>query len=135
MAVQVASNNNFNLTADGVTVGYIMDSVEQTESADDVDVTPLGDKYKSFQRGEIDPGSLSFTIALDEGDAGNSKLVSLMASGDVVAFSLSFPNGDSVSQNGYVKSLGRTIPRNDKLTRSVEVKMTGAPTVTAGGSN
>jgi hypothetical protein len=133
MAVQVASNNNFTLTADGVEVGYIMDSVEQTETATDIDVTALGDRVQSFRRGEIDPGSLSFTVALDEQDAGNAKLVALQTSGEVVTFALSFPNGDSVSQSGYVKSLGRTIPRNDKLTRSVEVKLTGEATVTAGG--
>ena len=91
MAVQVASNNNFTLTADGVTVGFIMDSVEQTETATDIDVTALGDRVQSFRRGEIDPGSLSFTVALDESDAANSKLVALMDSGDVVTFSLSVP--------------------------------------------
>ncbi len=134
MAVQVASNNNFTLTADAVEIGYIMDSVEQTETATDVDVTALGDAVQSFRRGEIDPGSLSFTVALDEGDDGNEKLVALMGSGAVVTFKLDFPNGDSVTQSGYVKSLGRTVPRNDKLTRSVEVKLTGAATITAGGA-
>ena len=133
--MNLVANADFSLQVDPsggsayTPVGFIKDSVDSTESADDIEVTNLGDVYKSYVRGEIEPGELTWSIAFDPSDGTNQTLRSLMDSGDEASWQINLPGGSSVELKGYVKSLGRSIVKNGVMMRSVGVKLNGAPSV------
>jgi hypothetical protein len=115
----------------GTVVGGIIDQIENEVSTEEVDTTLLGDKYKTFAPADVDPGELTFDIALDNGDTTNQTLVDLLDSGDVVEWHITYSNNVSPdSFNGWVKTLGRMISKRELLTRKVTIRLTGDPGMT-----
>jgi len=101
----------------------------------DVDVTTLdsSDAYRDFVPGLIDPGDLTITITYDKILASHKALSNhlngrTVLDGWSVAFTGSTTDPDTFS--GYVNSLSREVPLDDKMTATFGVKVTGDPGLT-----
>lgn len=100
-------------------------------SADDVETTVLGDKYKTFARAQIDPGTVQFEIAYDPANATNQTLVDLYDSGDVASWQITFNdvgNGSATETfNGYVNSFSREMTKGSLVKATISIKVSGDP--------
>ncbi|UTV28999.1 phage tail tube protein [Photobacterium atrarenae] len=138
----------------GTTFCRLNDGVEITSVTDYTDDTPwmkIAD-IKELQPGEItvedeaddyldDPeadwdktspgkksaGETSVTIAWKPGDTAQQQLDKDVADGTVTHYRAKYPNGAVDVWYGYVNSLGKAIPRNEKMTRSFKIKNVGKP--------
>lgn len=115
------------LTVGGTVIGGIVDQIDNEVSREEVDTTLLGDLYKTSSPADIDPGELTFDVAL--GGDGDSALVALFTSGDEASWTITYSNGGADTFSGWVKSLGRTVSKREMLTRKVTVKLSGNPGV------
>lgn len=113
-----------------VIVGCIVDGFSTSTSATSVETTCLGDTYKTFQRSDIDPGSLDFSIAYDAQDNTTTrKLVDLFNSGDVASWEITFSDEGSgtATENflGFVESFNREITKESLVSASLTIKVSG----------
>lgn len=119
-------------------VGQIVDTIDNEVSVEEGETTLLGDTYKSYLPADIDPGELSFSIALDNDDSTNQNLVDLLEERTVVSWRVTYPNSTTADVfNGFVKSLSRTVAKRSMLVRNVGIRLTGDPglTGTSGGGS
>ena len=115
--------------------------------ADDIDVTTLNTSYsataalnhfKSYIAGLKDPGTFSFDM-LYEATQYNAIL---SAVGVVQTWTITLPGslgpvtpGEStISQSGYIKKLGLSVPAGDKMMMPCVMRMSGAITFTLGSA-
>jgi hypothetical protein len=108
-------------------------------SADVVETTVLSDKYKSFERSQIDPGSFTFTVAYDPADTASQVLVGLFDSGEVAQWQVTFYDAGSGNEQeefyGFVESLGREVDKGSLITMDVSIKVSGNPGFTIGAGS
>lgn len=133
MADQVPNKGNLSVTADGTTIGYLKDSIDDERSADSQETTNLGDAVRTYVQGLKEPGDLTVMMALDETDPGNVLVRTLYDSGENVPWVVTHPNGATVTQTGHVTRIGRSIRQGEIMMRAVTVKLSGGQTIAAGG--
>ena len=107
-------------------------------SADDVETTVLCDNYKTFQRGQIDPGTAQFVIAYDPNDTASQALAALYASGDVATWTITYSDEGSgtatESFDGYINGLSREISKGSLVQCTVSIKVSDDPGYTTSSS-
>lgn len=117
------------------TLGGIIDAIENECSASEVDTTLLGDTWMTSLPADLDPGELTFEIALDNGDDDNQTLVDLFSGRTIATWKITYSNSESPDTfSGYIKTLGRSIAKRSMLTRKVTVKLTGDAGLVGAGS-
>jgi hypothetical protein len=105
----------------------------QTRAAVDITAMDSASGAMEFIAGLADPGETSFDL-LFEGTSGGqyTTLNALYQGGSTNHFHISFADGANWYCKGVLTSLGHTIPLDDKMTASITIKHSGAPTVSAG---
>ncbi len=104
-------------------------------SAEDVDTSTIDNStdatvnWKTFQRGQVDPGEMTLTLAYGSTDASSKKLGTLLKTGALQTWKIIFPNTSASVETftGYVKSMGRALEKGTLITRNVGIKVSGAP--------
>lgn len=108
-----------------------------TASADDVDTTTLDNStsvtsgaWKTFQRGQVDPGEVTATLSYSSTESVNKKLGTAFKTGSIRKWSVGFPSTTITAETftGYIKSMGREIGgAGSMITRTLTIKVTGNP--------
>lgn len=104
-------------------------------TADDVDTSTIDNatRFKTFQRGQVDPGEMTMTLGFGKSDNSQQKIVTAFADGLIRSWVIAFPSTAEGTEtfDGYVKSLGRVIEKDAFMTRTVGIKVTGDPGYTS----
>ena len=114
----------------------IVDTIDGPETAaDEIETTLRGDTFKKYEKGQVDPGQVTFDIAYDPDDTSTTVLTNLLtASGCALAtFRLTYPitcNTTTTTQEtftGFVAGLGRSVPKDGLITMPVTIRVDGDP--------
>ena len=118
-------------TAAGTLVGGIMMVNGPDGSAANVDTTTLDStsNYQTWLRGFRDAGEKSLDVAYDPADVGWLKIKAMDSSGVSGSFTVVYPSTALTDEvfKGYVTNVGRTIPRDGMITRSITVHASSGP--------
>src|SRR5579871_2518705 len=80
-------------------LGNIVDSIEGADvKADEIEVTLLADKIKTWAQGQIDGGQVTFKIAYDPADTSGTTIATLLGNGNVANWQISYPIINAESQ-------------------------------------
>ncbi len=104
-------------------------------SGDDIDTSTIDndDNFKTFARGQVDPGEMSLSLAYGSTDASQKQLGTLYESGVIVSwgFIFSATAGSTAWEtdtfDGYLKSMGRAIEKDAMIMRTIGIKVSGNP--------
>lgn len=99
------------------------------ESYDDSYLDDEDAEWTSTGQGTKSAGDTSFTLAWKPGEAGQQELVSWFDAGDERAYKIRYPNGAVDVFKGWVSSLGKAIPANEVITRTVKITNNGKPSL------
>lgn len=114
-----------------VPIGGLISLPGPDGSADDIDTSTIDNEtnFKTFQRGQVDPGEMTLSLAYGSTEASNKKLGTLFASGEIMTWKITFPSTAVPAETfaGYVKSMGRATEKDALITRSVGIKVTDNP--------
>lgn len=116
------------------TIGKLSSIGAVAPTADELDVTTLDTTggYKSFLQGFKDGGSVECTGYMAYGNAGQVAVVTAFNSGTTQEVEIEYPDGTTVSFNGYVSgySIGDASV-DGAVGFSATIRVAGAVTVTA----
>lgn len=89
-----------------VTIGKLRSISELKADSEPIDVTTLDSPggYREYTQGLRDLGEMTLTGFHEADEAGQQKLRSLYASGDIAAFTVTFPDGTALAFSAFVKS-------------------------------
>ena len=74
---------------------------------------------KDFKPSDLyDPGTLVVTVQFDD-------TITLVPTPAIEAWTVTFPGGATFICNGYIKSWGKGVPLEDKMTQTITIKLTG----------
>ena len=105
-------------------------------TADDIDTSTIDNStdsdlrnFKSYARGQVDPGEMTLTLSYGSTDATSKQLGTLYKSGDNQDWKVTFPSTTATAETfeGYVKSMGRELEKDSMIRRAVGIKVTGWP--------
>jgi hypothetical protein len=104
-------------------------------SADDIDTSTIdnttdGTFWKTFARGQVDPGEMSLTLAYGSTDASSKKLGTALKDGLKRKWKIvlgSTVTGATEIFVGYVKGMGREVSKDAMIIRTVTIKVSGTP--------
>lgn len=117
-----------------VQVAGLVDLEDVSMSRGAVD-TSLMDQTTSYMTSEaatlIDPGELSITLEWDPSDAGQTNLQSDFEGSTNQDYQILYPDGTTFDFTGHITTWGKATPKEDRITRNVTFKISGAPTITA----
>ncbi|MBV1842707.1 phage tail tube protein [Photobacterium ganghwense] len=77
--------------------------------------------------GKKSAGETTITIAWKPGETAQQQLDKDVVDGTITYYRAKYPNGAVDVWYGYVNSLGKAIPINEKMTRTVKIKNVGKP--------
>lgn len=100
--------------------------------ADTPDVTILSDQFKQFAKSQIDPGSLTYSIAYDPNDTVTTTLNSLLTQiTPTPKWQISYPagtgSGAMESFKAHLAEISQTIEVDKLVTAEITLKVSGAP--------
>lgn len=102
-------------------------------SADDVEVTDMGntDGYREYLPGFKDGGEVTVSGYMDGEDAGQTRMLELLDSGDVVDCEIRFPAkiGKSWTFKAGVTKFTTSADVDDAITFDATLKVSGKPTL------
>lgn len=90
----------------------------------------LDDENSDWNRtapGNKNAGETQLTLAWKPGDTLQQQLVKDIDNGTITYYRAKYPNGTVDVWYGYVNSLGKTVTRKEKMTRTVKIKNVGKP--------
>ncbi len=110
----------------GCVTGYSLDGSSKAE----IDTTCNTSDAKEFKFGLKDNGTLSLDINYDPEGSGETLLTAAYADDEAYSFQIEYNNSAGVSGttktfNGYVMSVSESGSIDDKLTGSVEIRISG----------
>ena len=89
------------------------------------------DKYKEYVGGMIDGGELSLVLKWDIADAGQIALSAAFDGDGLVYGRITFPDNSTFTYMAIVTGRGMEIPKNETITQSFKLKITGKPVLAA----
>lgn len=99
-------------------------------TADDIDTSTIDNAtfFKTFQRGQVDPGEMSLVMGYGSTDASQQQMVTAYKTGEVRSWKVTPPTtANSEEFNAYVKGMGRAIEKDSFITRPATLKVSGDP--------
>lgn len=104
-------------------------------TADDIDTSVITNStvaatyWKTFQRGQVDPGEMDVTVCYATTDTANKKLGTAYKTGAEKTWKITWPSTAVTAETftGYVKAMGRALEKDSLITRNFKVKVTGNP--------
>lgn len=86
-------------------------------------------EWKSTSQGVKSAGEISLTLAWMPGDTAQQAIVADFESGKKTYWMVKYPNGARDVFYGFVSSLGKTIPQNETMTRTIKIVIVGKPSL------
>jgi hypothetical protein len=118
-------------TAAATAIGGIMMVNGPDGSGANIDTTTLDStsNYQTWRRGFRDAGEWTMDVAYDPSDAGWLKVKAMDASGVAGSFVVTFASTalSDETMTGYINNVGRSIPRDGMITRSITVHASSGP--------
>lgn len=119
-------------TATYAAVGGLTSFSGPNGSGDDVDTTTMStgtDYFKTFQRGQVDGGELTLSLAYSSTDTSSKNLAAIYKTGAMQTWKVTFPSTAVTAESfsGFVQSMGRELTKDSMITRSVTIKVSGSP--------
>jgi hypothetical protein len=112
------------------TIAGLISVAGPSASADDVDTSTLDNStsyWKTFQRGQVDPGETQLTLSYSSTETANKKLGGALKMGTVRTWKVTM-GSTYETFTGYIKAMGREIGgAANMITRTVTMKITGNP--------
>jgi hypothetical protein len=107
-------------------VGMIDKVSHDGSEATSIDVTTMNaeDKYKMFIPGMVDAHELTFDLIYDPT---NAALIYGLVGVASQTWTVEFPDEATFVCVGFVRKVGLAVPRDDKMTQSMTIKITGKP--------
>ena len=129
----IGSGTQFSRSADDTTytrIGKIMEmsAPEQSRASSEKTYLDNNDNYKQFEPGMIDPGEMTLTIEYDKDDAAQNELKNDFDTKSNFYYKITYPDGSTDKFQGHITGWGKAIPKEETITRSVTIKVTGAVT-------
>jgi len=120
------------------TFGNIISISGPNQERDSVDISTMDStsKWREFLPGMLNSGELTAELNYDSTAAGTANDLSVALTSGTQTWTISFgesataSNCSSFACVGFMTGLGYAIPFDDKVTQSVSLKFTGAPTYT-----
>lgn len=99
----------------------------------DIDVTTMNvvEKWMAFIAGLKNAGEVNLDLVYHKT---NQASVMTALGGANESWTITLPDGSTFVCSGYLKGVGATIPHDDKITQTVNLKLSGKPVFTAGSS-
>lgn len=88
------------------------------------------DGYREFIPGLKDGGEATIEYNLIPGGTTDDQVQTLMDDDDLQKFRVVFPNAAKLTFDGFVTTVGRATPMDDKMTGSATIKVSGKPALT-----
>ena len=85
------------------------------------------DKYKEYVGGMVDGGELGLVLKWDIADVGQVALAAAFDGDGIVKGQITFPDSSTFTYVGVVVGMGFEIPKNETITQSFKIKITGKP--------
>lgn len=101
-------------------------------SIDQVDVTHYGSPNRSreYKPALSDNGSASVEMNYVPGSATDVRIRAMKDAGEVVGFQITYPDTTVVEFSGFVTNYSQSLPVDDRMTATAQIKVTGAVTLT-----
>lgn len=99
------------------------------DSYDDSYIDDENPDWDSTSQGVKSAGQTAVTLAWKPGETGQKDILDWFVNGDEKAYKLKYPNGAVDVFTGWISSLGKTVTRNDVITRSVQFTNKGKPSL------
>ena len=99
------------------------------DSYDDTYIDDDAPDWDSTAQGVKSAGETDATLAWKPGEDGQKSVVEWFMSGDEKTYKIKYPNGAVDVFTGWISSLGKTVARNDVITRSIKVTNKGKPSL------
>lgn len=123
-----------------VTIANVSDISGPDRSREAIEVTAhdSADQYREYAKGLKDGGSVELTLNYDPANTTHSALDSDFEEDDVRSYQVVILPGEANEYtwqfSALITDLGDEFPVDDKMERSVTVKISGKPTLTATGA-
>lgn len=86
-------------------------------------------EWKSTSQGAKSAGETSITLAWLPGDTAQQAIVADFDSGKKTYYMVKYPNGTRDVFHAWVSSLGKTVPQNETMTRTIKLTNVGKPSL------
>ena len=128
MATTAYHGHGTTLTIGGTSVGQIISISGPNQTRDSIEVSNMGStsKWREFIPGMLDAGECTLDVVYDGTTVATLLAAQLTATANTVA--VTFPDSGTWTAAGFITSLGHSVPYDDKVTQSVGIKFTAAPT-------
>lgn len=107
-----------------------LDFPTETKSTSEISFLDSVDNYKEFEAGMIDAGEVSLTLKWDVSAAGQVALRGDFEAKNAFFYQITMPDGTEYTFKGVVTEWGKSLPKEETITQSVKIKITGSITET-----
>lgn len=124
----------------GTAIGNIMSVTGPNQTRDPIEISTMDStsKWREFIPGMLDAGEITVELNYDGSSGGNANGLSVQLTASAYTWTVNFNDATNTvltnqSQwrcSGIVTSLGHAIRFDDKISQSLTIKPTGAPTYT-----
>ena len=111
-------------------IGFVRSVSVGGMSAGDINISHLDSPgaWEEFIAGMKDAGDISLDVVYERT---NHAALQAALGGSNENWTITFPDGSTFVCSGYINNLGVESPREDAITQSVSIKLSGAPTFNA----
>lgn len=118
-------------------LGEILSVTPPSSTVEEVDATHMGspNRRREFISGLIDDGEGTFEMNYVPGSATDILIRAALNDGEARGYKIVIPDGDTgweITGDCIVRGYERSIPIDDRMTATLTVRFTGAPTEAAG---
>ncbi|AKD38152.1 phage tail protein [Pasteurella multocida] len=99
------------------------------ESYEDNYLDDANAEWKGTSQGAKSAGETSITLAWLPGDTAQQAIVGDFDSGKKTYYMVKYPNGTRDVYYAWVSSLGKTVPQNETMTRTIKLTNVGKPSL------
>ena len=120
------------LAIGAATIGNITSISGPSQARDSIDISTMdsSDKWREFIPGMLDAGEVTFDVNYDATAGETADDLQAAIDDDPADITITLPDTSTFVCSGIVTGVGFAIPFDDKVTQSVTIKLTGAPTFT-----
>jgi hypothetical protein len=125
------STNTTSSTGDWTQIGGLLSCPGPDGTGTDVDTSTIDNatEFKTYQRSDVDPGTMNVTVAYGSTDSASKVLGTAYGNGDIYNWKVEFPSTTTPDETflGYINSMGRALEKDSMITRTFGIKVSGDP--------
>ncbi|MFE3839478.1 phage tail tube protein [Pseudogemmobacter sonorensis] len=120
--------------ADFVELAEVFEITPPSSTVSEVEVTHFrsSGRRREFIAGLTDSGTASLQMNFVPGSVSDQRILALRESGDVLPMRITYPNGVTVTFDGFIQEYTPAIPLDDRLTATVNIRVTGDVVIAEG---